>query len=511
LALTTLLFGAALAVPAAETSAAAEAPSAAGAPQAAGPEFHPPARGSYAVVVSKDTLALEPWKAVCDALVAKYAGRIITYEKDVAEARPALAEAMPNYACFVARPAECGRDFVVAVHRLTRRLDADPYTDCLWAVLTGYDADDALRIAQRAEPLVLHKVLSGTSGGKVAPFESGTVFSEGKAGAMRVKEKGGPWKDRDDGPEDSTRAIVDCFNQDEPDCFITSGHATEHDWQIGYSYKDGQLRCQDGQLFGLDLQKQKHLVHSPNPKVYLPVGNCLIGHVPGPDCMVTALIHSAGVVQMFGYTVPTWYGKGGWGVQDIFLGQPGRFTLAESFYANTQSLLYTLRTRFPEKADVDFERYDLERRRGLLGELVQRHGLKGDRDELGLLWDRDTVAFYGDPALDARPVRGSLEWDQRLTVAGDRYTLALACRTDGRWPKQPVFAFLPHRIDAASVEVSAGRDVQPIVTDNFILAPLESEFKAGDAVTVTFTAKRASAAVLADRREREEHKDNALQ
>lgn len=489
---------------------AGETPAATEAPAAAGPEVHPPARGSYAIVVSKDTLADEAWKAVCDALVAKYDGRVVTWEKDVTEARAALAEAMPNYACFVARPAECGLEFVVAVHRLTRRLDADPYTDCLWAILTGYDADDALRIARRAEPLVLRNVLSGTVGGKVKPFEAGAVFSETKAGAMRVKGNGDQWQDQD-GPQDSTKAIVDYFNDEKPDCFITSGHATEHDWQMGYSYKNGQFRCKDGQLFGLDTANQKYPIDSPNPKVYLPVGNCLIGHVSGRDSMVTALIHSAGVVQMFGYIVPTWYGKGGWGIQDIYLDQPGRFTLAEAFFANTQAMLHEMRQRFPDKAGVDFERYDLERRRGLLGELVQRHGLKGGRDELGLLWDRDTVAFYGDPAFDARPVRGSLEWDQRLTVAGDRYTLALSCRSDGRWPKQPVFAFLPHRVDAASVEISTGKDAKPVVTDNFLLVPLEGDFAAGDEIKIVFTARRAGPAMLVNRKEREEHKDKALQ
>jgi zinc protease len=400
----------------------------------------------------------------------------------VAEVRGPLAKARPRYVCFVARPTECGRTFVARVHRLTRRLDADPYTDCLWGIVTGYDAADALRLARLDEPLVLRKVLSGTTGGKVGPFEAGVVFDEGHAGRMRGKEKGGPWENRE-GPKDSTRAIVRWFNDERPDCFITSGHATEHDWQIGYSYKDGHLRCKDGQLFGLDTQKQRHPIHSPNPKVHLPVGNCLIGHVPGRDCMVTALIRSAGVVQMFGYTVPTWYGKGGWGIQDIFLGQPGRFTLAEAFFANTQAMLHEIRTRFPDLAGTEIQEYDLRR--------VGRETGITDRDALGLLWDRDTVAFYGDPAFDARPARGNLAWDQRVTVDGNRVTLALACRCDGTWPRQPVFAFLPHRIDASSAKVEEGEALEPVITDDFVMVPVKGSFAAGDTVRVVFTAERA--------------------
>jgi len=451
-------------------------------PEAEGPEVHPPAQRSYAVVVSRATLGEANWKAVCDALVSKYNARLVTWEKGVAEARSALAEARPNYACFVARPTECGRAFVVKVHRLTRRLDADPYTDLLWGILTGYDAADALRIAQLDEPLVLRKVLSGTTGAKVGPFEAGAVFDEGKAGRMRARKAGGPWQEKD-GPKDSTEAIVEYFNEERPDCFITSGHATEHDWQIGYSYKDGQLRCKDGQLFGLDTQKQRHPIHSPNPKVHLPAGNCLIGHVPGPDCMVTALVHSAGVVQMFGYTVPTWYGKGGWGIQDIYLDQPGRFTLAEAFFANTQAMLHEIRERFPKHAGTDFQRYDLRR-------IGREHGIK-DRNCLGLLWDRDTVAFYGDPAFDARPKRRDLAWEQRLTVDSGRHTLALSCRRGGQWPKQPVLAFLPHRIDAASVKIIEGDATRPVVTDSFLMVPIKGHFDAGDVVNAVFTAGRS--------------------
>jgi len=446
------------------------------------------AKGSYAVVVSRKTLADHRWRKVCGTLVRKYGAKLITWADDVAAVRPHLAKAMPNYTCFVAQADECGRNFVVAVHRLTRRLDADPYTDTLWGILTGYDAADAARIAALDGPLVLKKVLSGTTGGKVSPFDAGAVFNEGKAGRMRAKTAGASWKEKGC-PADSTASIVDYLNHEKPDAFITSGHATQRDWQIGYSYKDGQLRCKGGQLFGLDTEGRRHDVRSPNPKVFLPVGNCLIGDVTGRDCMVTALIRTGGVVQMFGYTVPTWYGKGGWGIQDIFLGQPGRWTLAEAFFANTQAMLHEIRVRFPKSAGVNFARYDMERRRGLLKELQAKHGITS-RDELGLLWDRDTVAFYGDPALDARPAKGDLAWDQTLTVQGSRYTLTLKATRSGSWPKQPVFVFLPHRV--AGAKVIEGAEHKPVVTDNFVLVPLGGSFSSGDEVKIVFDAPRAA-------------------
>ena len=448
----------------------------------------PPAQGSYAVVVSARTGADKAWWPVVEALKKKYSARVITWQASVRDAQGEIAAWMPNYTCFVAQPEECGRDFVVAVHRMTRRLDADPYTDTLWGIITGYTADDALRLACQAEPLALKKCLSGTSGGWMGPFEAGVAFDEGKAGGMRAKSAGGTLEDKGC-PPDSTKSIVDYFNKEKPDCFITSGHATQHDWQIGYSFKGGQLRHKDGQLFGLDTQGQRYDIVSPNPKVYLPVGNCLIGEVSGRDCMVTSLIHSAGVLQMFGYTVPTWYGKGGWGIQEIFLGQPGRFTLAEAFFANMQAMLYEIETQFPKSAKVDFEQYDLEKNRRLLEDLSARHGISG-RDELGLLWDRDTVAFYGDPAWQARPADGKLAWTQTLAVEGNRYTFTLAANESGSWPGKSIIAFLPQRV--ANVKITKGEDARPVITENFIMVPMKGKFQQGDKVEVVFEADRAA-------------------
>jgi zinc protease len=444
----------------------------------------PPPQGSYAIVVGARTGADRAWRPVVETLKKKYAGRVITWQSSVREAQNELAAWMPDYACFVAQPEECGRDFVVAVHRMTRRLDADPYADTLWGIITGYTAEDALRLARQDTPLVLKKCLSGTSGGWLGPFEAGVAFDEGKAGGMRAKTADGPLEEKGC-PPDSTKSIVDYFNKEKPDCFITSGHATQHDWQIGYSFKGGQLRHKDGQLFGLDAEGQRFDILSPNPKVYLPVGNCLIGEVSGRDCMVTSLIRSAGVLQMFGYTVPTWYGKGGWGIQEYFLGQPGRFTLSEAFFANMQAMLYEIETQHPRSAKVDFEQYDLEKNRRLLDELSSRHGIKG-RDELGLLWDRDTVAFYGDPAWQARPAGGKLAWDQTIVFEGNRYTLTLATGQAGEWPAKPLVALLPHRV--ANVKIMKGADFRPLITENFILVPLKGKFQAGEHMEIVFEA-----------------------
>ncbi|MCX5669747.1 MAG: hypothetical protein NTU94_00280 [Planctomycetota bacterium] len=455
-----------------------------------------PGKGSYAVVVSEATYGDPEWRKVAEALQRKHDASLIIYAGSVSEARAALAEVFPRYACFVARPAEAGRDFVVAVHRMTRALDDDPYTDCLWGILTGYDAKDALRIAERKEPLVVRRAVAGT-GIDLGAFDEGRWFDEGAKGVMWEKPAAGQ-AEKKQVPPDTTKMIVDTLNDLKPDLFLTSGHATERDWQIGYSYKNGQLRCREGQLYGLDLAGQEHPIHSPNPKVYLPAGNCLIGHVPGPDCMATAFMHTGGVYQMFGYTVSTWCGYAGWGIRDLFIGQPGRCTLAEAFYFNNQALLHQLQTRFPKSAKVSFARFDLERDPRLLGRLAAEHGLLNDernglrdRDEMGLLWDRDTVAFYGDPAWEARLAPRPLAWEQKIEEGRGTYLFTLTANADSGWSRPPMI-FLPHRVK--DVQVVEGADFAPLITDNFLLLPKPAKFEKGKTYKVMFKATRITPA-----------------
>jgi len=447
-----------------------------------------PGGGSYAVVVSRATFDDPRWRPVVDALRDKHHATVLVHAGPVAEVRAALAEVFPRYACFVARPEEAGRGFVVAVHRMTRALDPDPYTDVLWGILTGYEAADALWVARRREPLIVRRAAAGTSIA-LGVFDEGRWFSEGEKGAMWEKLPGrAPEKKRC--PDDATAAIVETLNAFKPDLFLTSGHATPRDWQIGYSYKSGQLRCKGGQLFGLDLQGKAHPVRSPNPKVYLPAGNCLMGLIPDRDCMALAFMHSCGVHQMVGYVVSTWYGYGGWGVRDLFIGQPGRYTFAEAFYANCQALVHELESRFARTARVNFDRFDLERNPRLLGRLAARHGLR-NKDEMGLLWDRDTMAFYGDPAWEARLAPRPLAWDQSLVESGGVWTFELTVNRDCA-PKRPAFVLFPRRIGEA--HVVEGGDLRPVVTDNFLLLPLPAKLEKGKTLRVVFKAAPAGQA-----------------
>ena len=111
------------------------------------------ADGGYCVVVSQATVEAPRWNPVVDALVSKHGAQVVPYGGSVGDSLPALREQFPRHICFVAKPAEVTREFVMEVNRLTRRLDDDPYGDAIWGILTGYDEACALRIARHAEPL----------------------------------------------------------------------------------------------------------------------------------------------------------------------------------------------------------------------------------------------------------------------------------------------------------------------------------------------------------------------
>jgi len=392
---------------------------------------------------------------------------VITWQESPEEAIEPLAELFPRHTCFVARPEEAGREFVARAHRLTRRLDDDPYTDTLWGILTGFDAANALAIAQTAEPLEIRRVTSGTELAMDRVVE-GEWYCELEKNRMVRKEAGGE-AEQLDGPDDTTAALAARLCDGLTDLFVTSGHATERDWQIGFRYRNGSFRSGAGNLWGLDTAGQKIPIESANPKVWLPVGNCLAGHIDGPDALALAFLNSAGVRQMAGYTVPTWFGYAGWGLLDYFVEQPGRFTLCEAFHANGQAIIHRLETN------------------------------AAPRDEKGLAFDRDVVAFYGDPAWEARMAPGPLQFDQTLTEADGVYTLTITPRdgprsftpvnTNGsQRGGRPMVQFLPRRL--ADIELVSGEQWQPVITDTFILVPLPPPSQA-EPVVVTFRGRPA--------------------
>ena len=423
--------------------------------------------GDYAVVVSQATRANKDWRPVVQALIEKHDAKLITHKGDVAGALGKLRGQFPRYTCFVATPKEATGAYVARVHQLTRKLDADPYTDTFWGILTGYNAANALAIAKHSKPLTVRKVASGTEIALECVTEG--LWYDELVKNKHVRKRPGGKAELLRGPDDTTEAFTKVLTEYQPDLFITSGHATEAGWQIGFRYRNGFLKSKGGQMFGENTQRERFEIKSPNPKVYLPIGNCLMGNINGPDAMALAWMNDVAVMQMLGYTKPTWFGYQGWGVLDYYVEQPGRYTLTEAFFANNHALIHRLRDSATPR-----------------------------RDLRGLAFDRDVVAFYGDPKWSAKMAAGKLAYGQTLTRSGDTYTFTITPKqgtksfetvnnNGSQRGGRPIVAFLPNRV--TDVQIIKGGQLSPEITDDFILVPRPNQYDGKSPLVVTFKAK----------------------
>jgi zinc protease len=157
-------------------------------------------------------------------------------------------------------------------------------------------------------------------------------------------------------------------------------------------------------------------------------------------------------------------------VLDYFVEQPGRYTLTESFFANHHALIHRLND--PSTPP-------------------------GDRR--GLAFDREVVAFYGDPKWSARMAEMPKYYDQTLEIQAGTYTVTITpnrgeasfqpVNTNGSqrgW--RPMIQFLPHRV--TDVELVAGEDLDPVITDDFVLVPNPRQCEPDREYVVRFEATR---------------------
>ncbi len=228
----------------------------------------------------------------------------------------------------------------------------------------------------------------------------------------------------------------------------------------------------------------------------MAVGNCLMGHIDGTDAMALAFMNSAGVNQMIGYTVNSWYGYMGWGFLDYFLEQPGRYTFTEAFFANQAALIHRLATYFPETMSPKAGAEPTGSSGGVSPE-ARKAGLTAN-DARGLLYDRDTVALYGDPAWEARVARAETAWEQTLTEKEGTWTFEIkpnlgektfepVNRNGSQRGGRPIIQFFPVRLK--NVRLVDGAELKPVISDDFILVPNPRTCSEGSRYRIVFTAE----------------------
>ena len=254
-------------------------------------------------------------------------------------------------------------------------------------------------------------------------------------------------------------SVVEAIHALKPDLLVTSAHAMERILEMPYS--DGALLAINGKVFGVptsgshgQLQLGDHgwELSSPNPKVWLAAGNCFVGHIQDENSIALAMMHSAGVTQMVGYTVSTWY-RGRVGTLGWFQDEPGRFTMAESFFINDAAITRRLARDFPGQERHAVKTYSENNINALAADLP--NAISADpqkrRELLGLVWDHDAVAFYGDPAWSAAVAPHPCDFEQRLHLDERGGIFEVEVKRDC---EVKAFAFLPQRITASQFRTS---------------------------------------------------------
>ncbi len=470
---------------------------------------------AYAIICSEAAWQDPAWRAVAEALAAKHSKSFSRVSCEVLEqstTSPAdiaalLRAAGARYAAFVIKPEELSHAEVNRLHRATRLVDDDPWGDCLWGIVTGARAEDALRIAGAEEPLCIKRLLSTTNVSH-APFEHSCCITDW-TNAPVLSQSGytEPATQEFGEGEGREQLFGEQLATQKPQLLVTSSHATQFNLEMPFG--KGLIFPANGRFHELTAAQMKHFgrplgaamagntrllaqladtLKTPaiepdgEPRVWLAAGNCLFGNAQrSAGSMVVTALSAYTCNQVVGYTVPSWYGKGGWGTLSLLFENTDGTPLAEAWYLNNQFILHETLAISPALLGVEFNDADMGPSffRSIFPVLGQQNiSQQKAREAIGLVHDRDVVAFYGDPAWRAAVDSSHCPRPFRIEWKGDKqFTITANADRKGRCA-----VWFPH---AATGRDATGCDAPGAVfTNDFILFP-ELELKKGESLTVT--------------------------
>ncbi|MBR5888845.1 MAG: hypothetical protein IKY92_02235, partial [Akkermansia sp.] len=183
--------------------------------------------------------------------------------------------------------------------------------------------------------------------------------------------------------------------------------------------------------------------------------------------------------QVVGYTVPSWYGAGGWGTMGTFFGNTAGTSLAEAWFLNNQFILHKTTELNPRLLEVQFNDESFSAG-SIISQLYRaRISLNNQtaQDTMGLVHDRDVVAFYGDPAWRAQLDESHSQAPYRITWEDAKH-FTITANYD---TKERCAVWFP--------TAETGRNAtgctapEAVFTNDFILFP-KLELKKGESLTV---------------------------
>ena len=380
----------------------------------------------YVVLVSESVNEDKAWRDVVETLAERHDAEIILFNKSPREAMNSLKRVNPRYVAIVDKPENIGRDYVIDFHHVSRDIDDDIYADFMWGIITGYDAEAAMRMVDNsAEPLVIKDAVATIMELNSAKWFDNYAWVDDHTKGLWGEKRGfnGEIVTGMVAPEQVLPKFTELYAEFNPDLIVTAAHATQQNLEMPYSL--GNLKPRDGKLYAEDrfTGEKWDLQESGKRRVYTAVGNCLIGDMNNTkESMAAAWMNGSNAATMIGYVVTTWHGRNGWGALKYWVSNPERYTLAEAVYINQQDLVNQHNEWTPALLD---ERYnfcdefmeELTTAANRVSEVVGRDvdlDNAQDWDMIGFWHDRDVLVYYGDP-----------KWEVRLQSAGEQdYTVS---------------------------------------------------------------------------------------
>lgn len=441
-------------------------------------------QSDYVVIAGKAVQGDSSWYAVVETLADKHQGKILSYRESPDELLQQLQQIHPRYVAIVEKPENLNRDYVIAMHRLSRKIDNDLYADFLWGIITGYDAQNAMQMVNNSSETLIVRDAVAT----IMEMHSGKWFD--KYAWVDDHDKGlwGEKTSQEDSvvtyripPEEVLQKFYDIYAEYEPDLVVTAAHATEKNLEMPFSL--GNIKSKAGKLYADFPAGIQDLKESGKRKIYFAVGNCLIGNVNNTnESMAIAWMNSGNAAAMIGYVVTTWHGRNGWGGLKYWLTNPGRYSLPEAIFMNQQDLISQLNRWNPKLPELEYPfdaGNEFEEGQKLITEAT---GIIPDNDQLGFLHDRDVLAYYGDPKWDARLLEIPEESDYTVTsgIKGQKCIITITTsgnfsleRMKGDKFKQehvldlPFSYFFPERLN--NPRLTTGQKWSVALDENFLL------------------------------------------
>jgi zinc protease len=390
---------------------------------------------SYVVAVSRAVAEDKPWADVAEALRLKHSADVVVYESSPCELLDTLRSLNPRYVAIVEKPENIGRDYVISFHHTSRDVDEDIYADFMWGIITGYDAEAAMRMVDNStEPLLIKDAVATIMELNSAKWFDNYAWVDDHTKGLWGEKRGRHAEIKTDtvAPEQVLRKFTDLYAEFDPDLIVTAAHATQKNLEMPYSL--GNLKPRGGKLYAEDrfTQEEWDLRNSGKRRVYAAVGNCLIGDMNNTkESMAAAWLSGSNASTMIGYVVTTWHGRNGWGALKYWVTNPSRYTLAEAVYINQQDFLHQQNEWYPQLINEKYRYEDkfmeelttaANRLSEVLGREIDLNSAE-DWDMVGFWHDRDVLVYYGDP-----------KWQINLqSVAGDEDYSVEGFMRDGKY------------------------------------------------------------------------------